>query len=47
MDLLLCRDIYHCPPSELDVQDWERVAAHLICIDVEAKVRKANERQAT
>lgn len=43
MELVLCRDVYHCTPSELDAQDWERVATHLICLDVEAKVRKQRE----
>ena len=42
MDLMLCRDVYHCTPTELDGQDWARVAEHLICLDVEAKVRKAS-----
>lgn len=38
-DMVLCRDIYHCLPSELDGQDWDRIETHLICMDVEAKVR--------
>lgn len=37
---MLCRDVYHCAPGVLDEQDWERVETHLICLDVEAKVRK-------
>lgn len=24
-DLMICRDLYHCTPSELDAQDAERV----------------------
>ncbi len=43
VDLVLCRDVYHCTPAELDEQDWERVATHLVCLEVETKVRKANE----
>jgi hypothetical protein len=36
---VLCRDIYHCLPVDLDAQDWQRIETHLICLDVEAKVR--------
>ncbi len=30
IDFHLCRDVYHCTPSELDMQDAERVERHLI-----------------
>lgn len=43
VDLVLCRDVYHCAPSVLDAQDWERIATHLICLEVEGKVRRQNE----
>jgi hypothetical protein len=46
VELVLCRDVYHCTPSELDEQDWGRVAAHLICLDVEAKLRKKQQEEA-
>lgn len=44
VDLVLCRDVYHCTGRELDEQDWERVEAHLICLDVEGKVRQQRGR---
>jgi hypothetical protein len=40
IDLVLCRDIYHCPPSLLDDQDWLRIQGHLTCLDMEATVRE-------
>jgi hypothetical protein len=43
VDLILCRDIYHCTPGELDAQDWERIEEHLVCLEVEAQVRKRKE----
>jgi hypothetical protein len=44
VELVLCRDVYHCRPSELDEEDDERVAAHLICLEVEEAVRKRREK---
>lgn len=43
LELLLCRDVYHCTPSELDAQDWERVQLHLVCLNVEAKLAKREQ----
>lgn len=43
-DLILCRDVYSCRPSELDEEDGERVLKHLTCLDVEAKKMKAQAR---
>lgn len=40
VELILCRDVYHCPPSELDRQDTARVEAHLVCLEWEAKAAK-------
>ena len=38
IELILCRDVYHCTPSELDEQDVARVEAHLICLELEAQL---------
>ena len=39
LELILCRDVYHCTPNELDAQDMERVGAHLVCLRAEAKCK--------
>lgn len=47
IDLVLCRDVYHCTPSELYQQDARIVMAHLACLDVEAEVARLRaEREA-
>ena len=46
LDLHLCRDVYHCAPSVLFEQDNDVIQAHLVCLDVEARVRKQREQQA-
>ena len=40
LDLVLCRDVYHCLPDELDRQDYGRILKHLACLDAEEIVRK-------
>lgn len=40
IELYLCRDVYHCSPSELDRQDPARVFAHLEALDGEMTARK-------
>lgn len=37
MLLYLCRDVYHCRPSELLNENWQQVRRHMICTDEEAK----------
>lgn len=37
IELQLCRDVYHCLPSELDAEEWDRISRHLDMMDVEAK----------
>ena len=39
-DMRLCRDVYHCTPSELDEQDYERVLFHIVCMNEEAVVEE-------
>lgn len=40
-DLVLCRDVYHCTPSELAAQDAEDVLTTLALLEAEAKYRQA------
>lgn len=35
----LCRDVYHCTPSELDAQDFETVMQHVRFMEIEARLR--------
>lgn len=39
VELILCRDIYSCTPSELDEQDWQRVLGHMLALSIENKVQ--------
>ena len=43
----LCRDVYHCRPSELEQEDLKTVLAHLICLSIETQVqiREAEDRK--
>ena len=38
-EMRLCRDVYHCLPSELDEEDWPRIRAHLAVLQAEAETR--------
>lgn len=40
LDLVLCRDVYHCTPEELDRQDDRRIQEHLELMAAEAQVRE-------
>jgi hypothetical protein len=40
-DLVLCRDVYHCTPSELAAQDAEDVLLTLAMLEAEARYRQA------
>jgi hypothetical protein len=46
VDLILCRDVYHCTPAELDEQEAARVQAHMLCLEMEVKVAKQREKNA-
>jgi hypothetical protein len=39
-ELILCRDVYHCLPSQLDAEDYERVLKHMICAEIESQTRQ-------
>ena len=38
LQLVLCRDVYHCPPSMLP--DWVTIRRALAMMEAESKVRK-------
>jgi hypothetical protein len=40
IELLLCRDIYHCTPNELDEQPLDTLLLHLELVRVEQKVNR-------
>ena len=42
--LILCRDVYHCPPDELRRQDLRTVLEHLACLSVEAQAHKLSSK---
>jgi len=44
MELLLCRDVYHCTPSELAEQDWYVVNKHIRLLSVEAEIKAAERK---
>lgn len=41
LELVLCRDVYHCTPNELADVPLDKVLAHLICIIEEDKWRES------
>lgn len=42
-DLVLCRDVFHCTPSELAAQDADDILTTLALLEAEAMHRKAQE----
>jgi hypothetical protein len=40
MELVLCRDVYHCTPVELAQVPLTTLTAHLTCMDVEAEIKR-------
>lgn len=39
-DFILCSEIYHCTPKELDEQDAERILDHIMVHNAREEVRK-------
>lgn len=44
-EYVLCCEMYHCTPSELDEQDWLRVNEHLLCREIEGQVRAHHQKR--
>ncbi len=40
----LCRDVYHCLPSALDGEDEYRLQEQVLCMNVEAELRRKREK---
>lgn len=47
VEVILCRDVYHCAPSVLDEQDPVRVLLHLEALAGEATARKIRPKRPT
>jgi hypothetical protein len=41
LEMQLCRDVYHCLPSQLDQEDWRRISVHQEMMNIEAEVNEA------
>ena len=42
IELMMCRDVYHCPPQHLP--PWRIMREHLAIIEVEADVRQRRQK---
>lgn len=40
VQLVLCRDVYHCTPEDLERIPWNVIQEHLVCLEMEAKKAK-------
>lgn len=38
LELLLCRDVYHCRPSELAEEDWNTINLHLKLMEAKSEI---------
>lgn len=47
IELLLCRDIYHCLPSQLAREDYDTIQTHLALMEVEKEVDDFNKQVQT
>ena len=47
IELILCRDIYHCTPSELYEQPVDVINMHLALIGVEKRVEEFRNQKST
>jgi len=43
VDLILMRDVFHCTPAELAVQDADAILEVLACLGAEAFVEKSRK----
>lgn len=46
-ELRLCRDVYHCTPSELDRQDADRIQMHIAIMNLEAEAEALHRQHAS
>lgn len=45
IELILCRDVYACTPSELEQQDPRKILEHLLLIGEENRVNKIKQQR--
>jgi hypothetical protein len=45
VELVLCRDVFHCTPSALQAEAAEDIMAALACLEAERYVRERRERK--
>jgi hypothetical protein len=38
--LVMCRDVYHCTPTELEAVPWRVIQEDLVMMQIERKVRE-------
>lgn len=44
IEMVLCRDFYHCRPSELKEENASKAMRHLVCANYEAKYSKGSSK---
>jgi hypothetical protein len=44
VEYLLCTEFYHCLPSQLREEEWDRIRAHLECRAIENDVAEKKRR---
>lgn len=43
IELILCRDVYRCPPSQLP--PWHKIKRHLAMMEIEAQVQRMRSKK--
>lgn len=44
-ELMLCKDVYHCRPSELAEEEWATVSTHMALLEAKAEVDEGKGKQ--
>lgn len=44
LELVLCRDVYHCTPVQLREIPMPIILEHLTCLAMEARAKRANSK---
>lgn len=43
--LIMCRDVYHCTPTELEAVPWQVIHEDLVMMQVERMVRERRNKK--
>jgi hypothetical protein len=43
--LVMCRDVYHCTPTELDAVPWQTIQQDLLMMSVERTVQQRRSKK--